>query len=649
MSSNLVFAPSTGCNHALQYTTEAKSYEYLLVTPNDGTKPYNFVCNKCLSRGAFPNYQCLPCQYDLCMACYAQELGKDGWCGTSGKVVYGPARQMSTPVVPQGLGLVPVPQGLGLVPVPQGLGLVPVPSHVINAVARPFGYTCVPVSWEDATRSKNNGALSSTGPNIADVRLWQKDGTLLYTCRSQNWNEKVVIMSSKDISVVVGNGNNPAQSQNQVISLHDLLQTPTPHLGYSGLTSTNLLVPQDDQVSVRFQTVFIPGSSTEFCTEVYSYNTVVDHMPRNMLLLATPQGTSVQLDGRDRKRLYYHSVANDGSVHRYWLEAERSNHGVGQEQVENTKERNDAIARGKAVSIKFGPTCMGSRFNAQLLIQVPLKQEIMFNTPPSNSPGFGFGGFGAPSSNSMGFGAPSSNSAGFGFSGFGVTSPSSSSFSFGDSSSCTGTSPRPCGTFGFGSGPAPSFGITSSTLSFGATPVTYGNGGSPSVAQGISNAARVSRGSQVDVWRGVCKPNVERDPKQHITVTVTLYYTCSSLHMSTPGLTGVVPSSDDIMAAINDMNRLYSSSGGSRSLVSNTIDSSQQTPCITSNDYFIPLPTPFDESKSGPETWTRLPLPTPFNQHVIQCPKGHSLQVKPTGVRDVLTLVCKPCHFSVCL
>ncbi len=598
---------ASGCGHVLQYTTEAKSFEYFLVTPNDGTKPYNFVCNKCLSRGAFPNYQCFTCQYDLCMNCYAKELGKGDWCGT-GKEVYGPGRSVSTPVIP---------------------------SHVINAVARPFGYTCVPVSWEDATRTNVNGALSSTGPNIADVRLWQKNGDLLYTCRSQNWNEKVIIMSSKDISVVVGNG--VAQGQNQVISLHDLLKTPKPHLGYSGITSTNLSAHQDDQVSVRFQTVFIPGSSTEFCTEVKSYNTVVDHMPRNMLLLATPQGTSVQLDGRQRQRLFFHSVANDGAIHRYWLEAERSNHGVGQEQVENTKERNDAIARGKAVAVKFGPTCLGSRFNAQLLIQVPLKQEILFGAPYSNSAGFGFG---VPLPNTVGFGSASSNSAGFGF---GSPSPSSTGFEA-PSSSLTGfeTPSDPLPTFGFdvaSSASAPSsfssscaFGFgsgpTSSTLSFGATPVTYGHG--------VTNAARVSRGSQVDVWRGVAKPNVERDPTQHITVTVTLYYTCSS---------GNAPSSEDIMAAINDMNQLYSSSGGNRSSVSNTIDSSLQTPCITSNNYFVPLPTPLDTTV----TWSKLPLPKPFNHHVIQCPQGHSLQVKPTGVRDVLTLVCEPCKFSVCL
>lgn len=371
------------CGHQLKYTFQPLSQAYQLVSPPNGL-PYNFVCNKCMTRGTFPNYQCLSCQFDLCMSCSMVSP----WGGTGSSL-----------------------------------------DHVaaINKVAKPLGFSCVPVSWEDASRSK----VTNFGPNIADVRLVQRDESLLYSCRSQNWNERLAVMSSKEIALVVGNGKHGSISD--TISLNDLLNNSQRHLGYSGITSTTLTAPQDDNVSVRFQAVFIPLSANlEFCTEVYSYNTREDTNPRNMLLLATPQGTSVQLDGRDRQRLYYHSVGHDGSIHRYWLEAEKSEHRVGQAQHETVTERNDAIARGKAVAVHFGPPALGRRFNAQLLIQVPLKQSlstpfgvplpIVFGDPTSFGPVFGAS---APSFGPV-FGASPSS--------FGASSSSSTSaaaFSFG--------------------------------------------------------------------------------------------------------------------------------------------------------------------------------------------------------------------------
>jgi len=50
-------------------------------------------------------------------------------------------------------------------------------------------------------------------------------------------------------------------------------------------------------------------------------------------------------------------------THRYWLEAERSDHKVGGAQMESTEERQDALSRGKAVSSVIGTRAMGARFN----------------------------------------------------------------------------------------------------------------------------------------------------------------------------------------------------------------------------------------------------------------------------------------------
>jgi huntingtin len=408
-------------------------------------------------------------------------------------------------------------------------------------------------------------------------------------------------MSSKDITLVVGNGRHG--SITDTVSLHDLLLNSSIYLGYSGITTSNLTALQDDKVSVRYQAVFISNGS-EFCTEVYSHNTLSDQDPRNMLLLVTPQGTSVQLDGRDCQRLYYHSVGYDGAIHRYWLEAEKSEHRVGQAQHETTSERNDAIARGKSVALQFGPPALGRRFNAQLLIQVPLQQDISAY-PPSSSIFFGipssampsFGGqqtatasFGGQQTTTTSFGGPPSSATIFG-------DPYTSSASFGPVFGSTSSTSAPL--FGMPD-PSASFAFGAPSGSFGEVSKSFGEVTAPSFA------ARVSRGTKQDIWNGVVKKNVKRDPTQCITVTVTLYYTIPPNSIPTP---------NDIKAAISDLNQLY------------TPNPKEIVP--------LPqvLPLPPDIS---------FPLPSSSNYHLLKCPANHTLYPKNNSL-----LTCELCNFII--
>ena len=73
----------------------------------------------------------------------------------------------------------------------------------------------------------------------------------------------------------------------------------------------------------------------------------------------------------------HHSVDEDGAIHRHWLEAERSRHKVGGEQIETKEEREDAIQRGKAVSRNFGIDAMGSRFNVLMTVQIRTDENIV--------------------------------------------------------------------------------------------------------------------------------------------------------------------------------------------------------------------------------------------------------------------------------
>jgi hypothetical protein len=66
---------------------------------------------------------------------------------------------------------------------------------------------------------------------------------------------------------------------------------------------------------------------------------------------------------------------------------------------------------------------------------------------------------------------------------------------------------------------------------------------------GTSNAARVSRGSQFDLWKGVANREPKRDKTQEVCVTVSIYYT----------VTGGVPTAEDVRAAIDDLDGLYKS------------------------------------------------------------------------------------------
>merc|ERR1711881_514714 len=69
---------------------------------------------------------------------------------------------------------------------------------------------------------------------------------------------------------------------------------------------------------------------------------------------------------------------------------------------------------------------------------------------------------------------------------------------------------------------------------------------------GISNAARVSKGSKVDTWHGLGISTPTRHSDQHITITVVTYYTVA----------GGVPSREDVLSAVADLDHLYASLAG---------------------------------------------------------------------------------------
>ncbi len=402
------------------------------------------------------------------------------------------------------------------------------------------GYGCKPVSWEDSSRGTVGGKVSCWGGNIADVRIWNRDGSPIYTLRSSNFDEKLCGVDPSNIAVVVGNQKVPWKDDGAVhlesVTLKwyleniDRVQKYGEYAGIdkqSGRSFLDSPLP-NNEVTVRFQAVFLPigdrGETPNFCTDVYNYQAYDDENPRNLILLSTPQGTSVQQDGEGAKKLFFHDVGKDGKIHRYWLEAEGSSHKVGGGQVETLAEKQDALSRGKATAMHIGIPAMAQRFNVQMMIQVPIEQKKREASR------------GIFESMSMGL----------------VQFSPSVPMSLTDSDS---------ETMSLDDGPLTSvpesyFGGLP-TFSFGGGGVTRGGGtrgiakSASGVSFGESNAARVSRGKHHDIWSGLAVKDVERDPKQPITITVTMYYT----------VTGGIPTAADVKAGIADLEALYEAAG----------------------------------------------------------------------------------------
>ena len=257
----------------------------------------------------------------------------------------------------------------------------------INAALKERGgvhanYSCHFVSWDDVKRGTNeDGGLSCWGSNITDTRLCAKDGRRLFTVRSDNWNEKLGTVDASDVALIAGNTHG-ARTTVAPVTLRDFLRSIGEYGEYAGLSATQSLCAEklDSKVSIRFQTTFLPisgteGDAMEFATCAYSYGTRDEHDPKNLVVLASSQGIAVQQDQVGDTMIYHHQVGDDGNITRHWLEAEKSRHAVGQQQVETEQERQDALKRGKATSCVIGPKCVGTRFNALLTVQIPLQQS----------------------------------------------------------------------------------------------------------------------------------------------------------------------------------------------------------------------------------------------------------------------------------
>lgn len=406
------------------------------------------------------------------------------------------------------------------------------------------GYSCKVVSWDDVSRGTVGGSLSCWGANITDTYLKSKDGTQLFTVRPDNWNEKLGRVSSAEVALVAGN-HVPGGSALAPQTLRSFLENLGEYGSYAGLSPVvDFSKDLDKECSIRFQTTFLPveghRGSMEFATEAYNYNTLTDSDPRNLVLLCTSQGVAVQQDGQGAKRLLHHAVDEDSNIHRYWLEAERSSHKVGGPQRESEEERTDALARGKATASVIGTRAMGTRFNVLMTIQVPLQQQKKLEP---RTPMLGTGSF-------MDYGAVDEIAECWGATPQCARSESEeceSDYSICDECDEMMEIMEDSGALE----PA-----AESQLNF------CREAAPRAMRKGTANAARVSRGSEYDTWSGLSISHPERHGSEHVTLTVVIYNTVAD----------GVPTEEDVVAAIDDLEDLYAKCGANGQLAESTFD-----------------------------------------------------------------------------
>merc|ERR1719198_1222616 len=89
---------------------------------------------------------------------------------------------------------------------------------------------------------------------------------------------------------------------------------------------------------------------------------------------------------------------------------------------------------------------------------------------------------------------------------------------------------------------------------------------SGAMQRGTANAARVSRGSEYDIWSGLSISQPKRNDSEHVTVTVVIYNTVAD----------GVPTEEDVVAAIDDLEDLYARCGANGQLADTTFDFMKQ-------------------------------------------------------------------------
>ena len=199
-----------------------------------------------------------------------------------------------------------------------------------------YGLNATKVTWEDTGRSKG----SCWGPNISDMTLVTKDGTLMPVIRKPNF---------ADVTVDVPIDPFKAMTENGVKSLEDILK------------EQGVFADRDKEILTSSQCCVLPaelGKKTQFAVQLFNYQSYRDE-PAVLVILVSKLGTSIQVLDSSNAKLYF-----DDNGRAKWFSVER---------LEDVRIRNK-VEKTRVDSFKE-MSQEEKLDNTLMMIQVPLKQK----------------------------------------------------------------------------------------------------------------------------------------------------------------------------------------------------------------------------------------------------------------------------------
>lgn len=187
------------------------------------------------------------------------------------------------------------------------------------------------VAWNDGKRSKIYNKMSCWGSNITDTRVESQDGDFCPFLKSDNLLEKLGVTKASKINFTKKDGT--------VVTALEILKNTNEYIGYCGFKKIETKVTEDYPVCVRVQATFVPvkkGEKRRIVPSHYSYQTVSNADPCNVIITGTPKGIFGHSDTIGINKLYGHSINPDNTINNHWFEVEATNFGVGVAQTESS-------------------------------------------------------------------------------------------------------------------------------------------------------------------------------------------------------------------------------------------------------------------------------------------------------------------------
>ena len=215
-------------------------------------------------------------------------------------------------------------------------------------------YTAVNVVWNDGAR----GVGSYYGKNITDAHIVSKDGGIIPFIRPNNMDEKLGVISADKVAFCTGDG--------ESISALDLNKNLQEYANYVGYTKVPT-IDNNELLVVRVQTSLIPMGEGQEERKIapghYSYQTLSDSDPRNLIILGTPSGIFVHSDTPGINKLMAHSTNGD-EVCEHWRTATLPK-----------EDTSDTTYTVKKTAVDFGIKGIGEVKNCFLVMSIPVKQK----------------------------------------------------------------------------------------------------------------------------------------------------------------------------------------------------------------------------------------------------------------------------------